>query len=49
MDGSGVHIDGSTLQRGSGSPYDIGFQGSSGTSVTNTHTTTGAAPRIRMF
>lgn len=46
-DGSAVRLDGVTLQRGSGSPYDIGFHSVRGASVTNTKTTAGADPRIR--
>jgi polygalacturonase len=46
-DGSSVRLDGVTLQRGSASAYDIGFNAVAGYSVSNTVTTTGAAPRIR--
>jgi polygalacturonase len=46
-DASAVRLDGVTLQRGTGSPYDIGFSNVTGYTVTNTQTTTGAAPRIR--
>ena len=46
-DASAVRLDGVTLQRGSASPYDVGFTHVIGFAVTNTTTTTGAAPRIR--
>ena len=46
-DGSAVTLDTVTLARGAGSAYDIGFDHVSGFAVTNTKTTTGAAPRIR--
>jgi polygalacturonase len=45
-DGAAVSISGGTLERGTGSPYDIGFTGVKGFAVTGTKTTTGAAPRI---
>jgi polygalacturonase len=45
-DASNVTISGGTLERGTGSPYDIGFDHVTGYSVTGTTTTTGAAPRI---
>jgi hypothetical protein len=35
------------VQRGGASPYDIGFHRVTGSTVSNTKTTTGAAPRIR--
>src|SRR5262249_35635445 len=46
-DASTVSLDGVTFQRGASSPYDLGFSGVTGFSVTNTKSTTGAAPRIR--
>jgi polygalacturonase len=46
-DGAAVRLDGVTLQRGGASPYDIGFHRVTGSTVSNTKTTTGAAPRIR--
>jgi hypothetical protein len=46
-DTSAVALDGVTLERGGGSPYDIGFRRSTGFTVTDTRTTTGATPRIR--
>src|SRR5205814_10159377 len=45
-DGSAVTLNGVSLARGGGSPYDIGFDHVTGFGVTNTKTTTGAAPRI---
>jgi len=46
-DASTVKLAGVVLARGGGSPYDIGFTRVAGWTVTDTRTTTGAAPRIR--
>jgi polygalacturonase len=46
-DASNVTISGGRLERGTGSPYDIGFDHVAGFSVTGTTTTTGAAPRVK--
>lgn len=40
--GSDVSLDDVTVQRGSGSPYDVGFISSTGSSVTDSKTTSGA-------
>ncbi|OLB75873.1 MAG: hypothetical protein AUI14_20155 [Actinobacteria bacterium 13_2_20CM_2_71_6] len=46
-DGVNVSLDGATMARGAASPYDVGFSHVTGYAVTNSATTTGAAPRIR--
>jgi polygalacturonase len=46
-DGSAVTLDNVTVQRGSGSPYDVGFFSSSGSMVTGGGTTTGATLRVK--
>ena len=44
--GSKVSLDDVTVQRGSGSPYDVGFISSTGSSVTGSKTTTGSDLRV---
>ena len=44
--GSDITLNHVTLQPGSGSPFDAGFQGVSGYCLAGTHTTTGAALRV---
>ncbi len=44
--GSNVRLDGVTVQSGTGSPFDIGFQNITGYCVTNTTTSRGSAPRL---
>jgi len=45
-DGSNVSLEGLTVQAGSGSPSDVGFQDIDGYCTSGDTTTTGAAPRI---
>ncbi|HTJ66651.1 MAG TPA: glycosyl hydrolase family 28 protein [Actinospica sp.] len=44
--GSKITLNGVTVQRGSSAPYDVGFISSTGSSVTNSKTTSGAALKI---
>ena len=44
--GSKVTLDHVTVQRGSGSPYDVGFIASTGSSVTGSKTTSGADLKV---
>jgi len=44
--GSNLKFDGFTVERGSNSPYDLGFQSVTGYCVTNAKTTTGAAAKV---
>ncbi|GHG86930.1 glycoside hydrolase family 28 protein [Streptomyces lanatus] len=44
--GSSLRFTRFTAQRGSGSPYDMGFQTVTGACVTDSHTTTGGALRV---
>ncbi len=46
VDGQNVTLDGVTFDRGSASPYDLGFNGVNGFHVVNTQSSTGQAPRI---
>jgi len=46
-DGVNVTLGGGTLERGSGSPYDIGFDHVNGYQATGVTTTTGAPPRVK--
>jgi polygalacturonase len=45
-DGQNIKIDGLTSQRGSSSPYDIGFTNTAGYQVTNSVNTSGGALRL---
>lgn len=47
-DGSAVSLDNVVVQRGTGSPYDVGYFSSSGSKVTGGATTTGAALRVKI-
>ncbi|MCU7727100.1 glycosyl hydrolase family 28 protein [Actinoplanes sp. KI2] len=44
--GNNLRFDGFTVERGSNSPYDMGFQSVTGYCVTNAKTTTGAAVKV---
>jgi polygalacturonase len=46
-DGSAVSLNNVVVERGTGSPYDVGFFSSSGQSVTGSTTTTGAPVRVK--
>ena len=46
-DGSAVSLNNVVVQRGTGSPYDVGFFSSSGSQVTGGATTTGAPLRVK--
>ncbi len=46
-DGAAVSLSGVTVERGSGSPYDVGFRRITGYAVTGGGTTGGAALRVR--
>jgi polygalacturonase len=47
-DGSSVSLNNVVVERGTGSPYDVGFASSPGESVTGSSTTTGAALRVHV-
>jgi hypothetical protein len=44
--GSNISLNGVTVQPGTGSPFDVGFEGIGGYCTSGITTTTGAAPRI---
>jgi len=44
--GSNIKFDTFSVERGSGSPYDFGFQSVTNYCVTNSKTTTGATPKV---
>lgn len=46
-DGANVTLNDVTVQRGSGSPYDVGYISSTGDSVTSSKTTTGSSLRVQ--
>ncbi|HEX6527770.1 MAG TPA: glycosyl hydrolase family 28 protein [Streptosporangiaceae bacterium] len=46
--GSDITLRNTTLQSGTGSPFDIGFQGVTGHQLIHVRTTTGAAPRVEV-
>ena len=46
-DGANVKLDDVTAQRGSKSPYDVGFQSSTGSSVSGSKTTSGSTLKVQ--
>jgi hypothetical protein len=47
-DGAGVVLDGVRAERGTGSPYDVGFSRIAGFAVRNSTNTSGGALRVRV-